>query len=166
MRKQSSIKTWNDNFRVCSIWISSWQRLQIIIYQSACLAQACGEVLCVIKFTKNLLFNPAEICISGIRCNFDNIAKISTIFDFKWTEVTIDSVKEGSSLLEFVKVQGLKNFIRHHSSGNIEMSVVVPCHLFEVFLDKAIKENPENIFMLIYLNLQVTYVYSNLLKNW
>lgn len=28
------------------------------------------------------------------------------------------------------------------------MSVVVPCHLFEVFLDKAIKENPENIFML------------------
>ena len=166
MRKQSSIKTWNDNFRVCSIWISSWQRLQIIIYQSACLAQACGEVLCVIKFTKNLLFNPAEICISGIRCNFNNIAKISTIFDFKWTEVTIDSVKEGSSLLEFVKVQGLKYFIRHHSSGNIEMSVVVPCHLFEVFLDKAIKENPENIFMLIYLNLQVTYVYSNLLKNW
>jgi len=120
----------------------------------------------VIKFTKNLLFNPAEICISGIRCNFNNIAKISTIFDFKWTEVTIDSVKEGSSLLEFVKVQGLKYFIRHHSSGNIEMSVVVPCHLFEVFLDKAIKENPENIFMLIYLNLQVTYVYSNLLKNW
>lgn len=102
----------------------------------------------MIKFTKNLLFNPAEICISGIRCNFDNIAKISTIFDFKWTEVTIDSVKEGSSLLEFVKVQGLKNFIRHHSSGNIEMSVVVPCPLFEVFLDKAIKENPENIFML------------------
>ena len=92
----------------------------------------------MIKFTKNLLFNPAEICISGIRCNFDNIAKISTIFDFKWTEVTIDSVKEGSSLLEFVKVQGLKNF----------MSVVVPCPLFEVFLDKAIKENPENIFML------------------
>ena len=112
------------------------------------------------------LINPAEICISGIRCNFNNIAKISTIFDFKWTEVTIDSVKEGSSLLEFVKVQGLKYFIRHHSSGNIEMSVVVPCHLFEVFLDKAIKENPENIFMLIYLNLQVTYVYSNLLKNW
>lgn len=102
----------------------------------------------MIKFTKNLLFNPAEICISGIRCNFNNIAKISTIFDFKWTEVTIDSVKEGSSLLEFVKVQGLKYFIRHHSSGNIEMSVVVPCHLFEVFLDKAIKENPENIFML------------------
>ena len=102
----------------------------------------------MIKFTKNLLFNPAEICITGIRCNFNNIAKISTIFDFKWTEVTIDSVKEGSSLLEFVKVQGLKNFIRHHSSGNIEMSVVVPCPLFEVFLDKAIKENPENIFML------------------
>ncbi len=102
----------------------------------------------MIKFTKNLLFNPAEICISGIRCNFNNIAKISTIFDFKWTEVTIDSVKEGSSLLEFVKVQGLKYFIRHHSSGNIEMSVVVPCPLFEVFLDKAIKENPENIFML------------------
>ena len=101
----------------------------------------------MIKFTKNLLFNPAEICITGIRCNFNNIAKISTIFDFKWTEVTIDSVEEGSSLLEFVKVKGLKYFIRHHSSGNIEMSVVVPYPLFEVFLDKAIKENPENIFV-------------------
>ena len=72
----------------------------------------------MIKFTKNLLFNPAEICISGIRCNFDNIAKISTIFDFKWTEVTIDSVKEGSSLLEFVKVQGLKNFITDNRGSN------------------------------------------------
>lgn len=68
----------------------------------------------MIKFTKNLLFNPAEICISGIRCNFDNIAKISTIFDFKWTEVTIDSVKEGSSLLEFVSngLQGATSGIK------------------------------------------------------
>ena len=120
----------------------------------------------MIKFAKNLLFNPAEICISGIRCNFNNIAKISTIFDFKWTEVTIDSVKEGSSLLEFVKVQGLKYFIRHHSSGNIEMSVVVPCHLFEVFWIKQLKKIQKIYLCSIYLNLQVTYVYSNLLKNW
>lgn len=101
----------------------------------------------MIKFTKNLLLNPAEIRISGIRCSFNNIVKISTVFDLKWIGATIDSVAEGSSLLKFVKDQGLEYFARPHSSGYAEISVVVPYHLFEEFLYKAIKENPENIFM-------------------
>ena len=50
----------------------------------------------MIKFTKKFLLNPAEIRISGIRCSFNNIVKISTVFDFKWIAVTIDSVTEGS----------------------------------------------------------------------
>ncbi len=101
----------------------------------------------MIKFTKYLLLNPAEIWISGIRCSFNNIVKISTVFDFKWIAVTIDSVTEGSSLLEFVKDQGLKYFASPRSSGYAEISAVVPYPLFEDFLDKAIKEDPENIFM-------------------
>lgn len=101
----------------------------------------------MIKFTKNLLLNPAVIRISGIRCSFNNIVKISSVFDFKWIVVTIDSVTEGSSLLEFVKDQELKYFASPRSSGYAEISAVVPCPLFEDFLDKAIKENPENIFV-------------------
>ena len=101
----------------------------------------------MIKFTKNLLLNPAEIRISGIRCSFNNIVKISTVFDFKWIAVTIDSVTEESSLLEFVKDQGLKYFAKPRSAGYVELSVVVPYLLFDIFLDKAIKEYPENIFV-------------------
>ena len=80
------------------------------------------KLLYILKFLQEN--TDEKMCIrDSIRCNFNNIAKISNIFAFKWTEVTIDSVKEGSSLLEFVKVQGLKYFIRHHSSGNIERCV-------------------------------------------
>lgn len=101
----------------------------------------------MIKFSKNLLLNPAEIRISGIKCNFNNIVKISTVFDFKWMVVTIDSVKEESSLLALVKDQGLKYFTRPRTAGYVEISAVVPCPLFEDFLDKVIKEDPENIFV-------------------
>jgi len=101
----------------------------------------------VIKFTKNLLLNPAEIRISGIKCSFNNIVKIASVFDFKWLVVTIDSVTEGSPLLTLVKDQGLKYFARTCSAGYVEISVVVPYPLFEIFLDNAMKENPENIFV-------------------
>ena len=101
----------------------------------------------MIKFSKNLLLNPAEIRISGIKCSFNNIVKISNVFEFKWIVVTIDSVTEGSSLLTLVKDQRLKYFERPRSAGYVEISAVVPYLLFEDFLDKAIKENPENIFV-------------------
>ena len=101
----------------------------------------------MIKFSKNLLLNPAEIRISGINCSYNNIVKISTVFELKWIVVTIDSVTEGSSLLTLVKDQGLKYFERPRSAGYVEISAVVPYLLFEDFLDKAIKENPENIFV-------------------
>ena len=110
-----------------------------------------GEALYVIKFTKNFLFNPAEIRISGIKCSFNNIVKISTAFDFKQIAVTIDSVTEGSPLLEFVKDQGLEYFASPRSTGYVEISAVVPYSLFDDFLDIAIKENPENIFMFNFL---------------
>ena len=101
----------------------------------------------MIKLTKNLLFNPAEIEITGIKCSFNNIVKISSLFDLKWIVVTVDSVTEGSSLIKLVKDHGWKYFLMSRSVGYTELSAVVPYHLFEYFLDKAIEENPENIFV-------------------
>ena len=44
-----------------------------------CWVQVCEAVSREIKFAKNLLSNPTEIQISGIRCSFNNIVKISTV---------------------------------------------------------------------------------------
>ena len=106
----------------------------------------------MIKFTKNLLLNPAEIRISNINCSFNNIVKIASLFDFKWIIVTIDSVTEDSLLLTLVKNQGLKFFVKPRSPGLVEISTVAPYTLFSTFLDGAIKENPENIFVYNLLN--------------
>lgn len=101
----------------------------------------------MIKISKSLLLNPAQIWISGIKCNFKNIAKIVNVLDCKWIVVTIDSLTKDSSLLALVKKQGLKYFLKQHSANYIEASVVIPYSLFEGILEKAISEDPENIFV-------------------
>ena len=101
----------------------------------------------MIRFSKSLFVNPAKIWISGIECNFNNIAKIVNVFDCEWIAVTIDSVIEGSSLLTLMKDQGLKYFVRHRAADYVEVSAVIPHTLFEVILKKAINEDPENIFV-------------------
>ena len=101
----------------------------------------------MIKISKNFLFNPAQIRVTGIKCNFKNIVKIASIFDYKWIVVTIDSLTENSLLLALIKDQGLKYFLKQHSANYIEVSVVIPYSLFEDVLEKAINEDPENIFV-------------------
>lgn len=101
----------------------------------------------MIKISKNLLLNPAQIRVSGIKCNFENIAKIANIFDCKWIVVAIDSLTKDSWLLALVKDQGLKYFLKQHSANYIEVSVVIPYSLFGDVLEKAINEDPENIFV-------------------
>lgn len=101
----------------------------------------------MIRFSKNFLFNPAEILIFGLNCDFNNISKIFNIFNCKWIVVTIDSIIEGSLLLTLIEEQGLKYFIKSRLAGYMEISVVIPYHLFEDFLNKAINEDPENIFV-------------------
>lgn len=101
----------------------------------------------MIKISKNLLLNPAQIWISGIKCNFKNIAKIANVLDCKWIVVTIDSLTKDSSLLALVKNQGLKYFLKQHSANYIEVSVIIPYSIFEDVLEKAISEDPENIFV-------------------
>ena len=93
----------------------------------------------MIKISKKLLLNPARIRVSGIKCNFENIAKIAGFFDCKWVVVTIDYL--------LVKDKGLRYFSKHHAADYIEVSVVIPYSLFEDILEKAICEEPENIFV-------------------
>ena len=101
----------------------------------------------MIKFSKNFLLNPAQIRISGIKCNFDNIAKIANVFDCKWIVLTIDSLTEESPLLSYIKEQGSKFFVKQHSAIFAEVSVLIPYTLFGDVLAKAISEDPENIFV-------------------
>lgn len=101
----------------------------------------------MIKISKSLLLNPAQIWVSGIKCNFKNIAKIVNVLDCKLIVVTIDSLTKDSSLLALVKKQGLKYFLKQHSANYIEVSMVIPYSLFEGILEKAISEDPENIFV-------------------
>lgn len=101
----------------------------------------------MIKFSKELLLNPAKIQVFGIKCTLDNIIKILNVFNCKWIVVTIDSVAEGSSLLTVVKEQGLKYFASPHSAEYVEISVVIPYSLLEDFLSEAINAEPENIFV-------------------
>lgn len=101
----------------------------------------------MIKISKNLLLNPAQIWISGINCSFKNIVKIVNVLDCKWIVVTIDSLTKDSTLLTLVKVQGLKCFVKQKSANYIEVSVIIPYFLIEELLEKAISEDPENIFV-------------------
>lgn len=117
----------------------------------------------MIKISKNILLNPAHIWVSGIKCNFENIAKIVIVLDCKWIVVTIDALTKDSSLLAFAKMEGLKYFQKQHSANYIEVSVVIPYYLFECILEKAISENPENIFifnLLDFTNLDIQLQYS------
>ena len=106
----------------------------------------------MIRFSKILFTNPAQINISGIKCNYDNIIKIVNIFSCEWIVLTIDSVIEKSSLLTFIEHQRLKHFIKKDITNNIEVTVIVPYKLFDYVMEKVINEDPENIFMFNLLN--------------
>ena len=101
----------------------------------------------MVRFSKNLLLNPATIRVSGLDCSVNNIVKIVDMFHCKEMVVTIDYVTEGSSLLAFIKARGLKYFERPRSAEHAEISAIIPPSLFGDFLDKAIHEAPENVFV-------------------
>ena len=101
----------------------------------------------MVRFSKNLRLNPATIRVSGLDCSVNNIVKIVDVFHCKEMVVTVDSVTEESSLLVFMKTQGLKYFERPRSAEHAEISAIIPPPLFGDFLDKAIHEAPENVFV-------------------
>ena len=96
----------------------------------------------MVRFSKNLLLNPATIRVSGLDCSVNNIVKIVDVFHCKEMVVTVDSVTEESSLLVFMKTQGLKYFERSRSAEHAEISAIIPPPLFGDFL-----EAPENVFV-------------------
>lgn len=101
----------------------------------------------MIRFSKNFLTNPAQIWIYGIQCSPDNIIKIADSFKNKWMIVTIDSVTKESSLLKYIKDQGINYVVKQHSDNNIELSIAILYDMLEAVLKKADCENPENIFI-------------------
>ena len=62
--------------------------------------------------------------------------------------MTIDSLTKDSSLLNLIKNQGLKCLLKQHSNDYIEVTILIPYSLFAVMLEKAIAEEPENIFII------------------
>lgn len=109
----------------------------------------------MIRFAKCLFTNPAEISISGIRCSYDNLIKIASIFHREWILVTVDALTEESPFLSFIKDQGLKYVVKKHATKYtkyIEVSLMTSYGLLEDVLENAIKEDPENIFVLFLLN--------------
>ena len=88
----------------------------------------------MIRFSKNFLTNPAQIWIYGIQCSPDNIIKISHVFMNKWIIVTIDSVTEESSLLKYIKDQGINYVVKQHSYNNIELSIAILYDMLETVL--------------------------------
>ena len=105
------------------------------------------EAALMVRLSKNLLLNPAKVWIFGIKCSFDNIAKILDVFNFQWLAVTVDSVTAESPLLTLIKDHGFEYFVRPCSAGQEEISAVIPYSLSEKFLNKALNEDPENIFV-------------------
>lgn len=101
----------------------------------------------MIRFSKNLFLNPASIQISGIPCSSNNIVKILNAFNCKWILATVDSAAEESALLTSIRDEGLTCFVKPRSAKFAEISAVIPHAAFEDFLNKAIKEAPENIFV-------------------
>lgn len=106
----------------------------------------------MIKISKNTLFNLAQIRVSGVKCNFNNIVKIIDIFDFKWIVMTVDSLTKNNMLLSFLKHQGWKCYIKEHKDNYVEVSAVIPYSSFADVLGKALDEDPENIFVFNFLD--------------
>lgn len=102
----------------------------------------------MIRFSKILFTNPAQIWISGIECGYNNIIKITDIFKCKMIALTITSLPIRSKLITFINEQGLNYFVKQQSTNYIEISVVIPYNLFSCVLKMAICEEPENIFIL------------------
>lgn len=113
----------------------------------------------MIKISKNLLLNPTQIRISDVKCNFKNITKVVNIFHCTWIVLTIDSLTRDSSLLPLINDQGLKHTIMQRSANYLEISVIVPYSILGDILERAISEEPENIFIVNLLNPTNGYIY-------
>lgn len=101
----------------------------------------------MIKYTRNFLFNPAQLQASNIIGDYDNIQRIVKVFNCKLLVMTIDSVSKESELIGLAEKQQLQYFTKPYDNDYTELSIVVPYASFGDFLKKAISEEPENIII-------------------
>lgn len=101
----------------------------------------------MIKYTRNFLFNPAQLQVSNIIGDYDNIQRIVKVFNCKLLVMTIGSVSKESELIGLAEKQQLQYFTKPYDNDYTELSIVVPYASFGDFLKKAISEEPENIII-------------------
>lgn len=101
----------------------------------------------MIRRSKIWFKNWTEVCISGIRCNFNNIIKVIGLFQSNCAVITIDSVESKCPFLAFVKEQKLEYVCSPSTADCVEISIKVPPSMINSVLEEAINEEPENIFM-------------------
>lgn len=101
----------------------------------------------MIKLTKLFMINPAQIQITGVKCNYFNIKSIISVFEWKLIVLTVDSVKKEGAFYKFIKRKELKHYIKPSSKDEVEITVIVPIDLLLSVLDEVVNEYPENIFI-------------------
>lgn len=101
----------------------------------------------MIKLTKLFMINPAQIQITGVKCNYFNIKSIISVFEWKLIVLTVDSVKKEGAFYEFIKRKELKHYIKPSSKDEVEITVIVTIDLLLCALDELVNEYPENIFI-------------------
>lgn len=107
----------------------------------------------MIRFSKMCFKTWILVLVKGIKCNFINVAKVTSIFKFNYAVITIDSLPLESSFVAFIEERGLECIISRNTTEYAEVSVKVPCNLVNFVLEEAIMEDPENIFMFNLINL-------------
>lgn len=101
----------------------------------------------MIKLTKLFMINPAQIQITGIKCNYFNIKSLISVFDWKLMVLTVDSVKKESEFYKFIKSKKLKHSVKSSSNDDVEITVIISLDTLLIVLEELINEYPENIFI-------------------
>ena len=102
------------------------------------------------RISKILLFNPAEIIIWGIQCNYNNLAKVLGVFDYERMIMIIESVEYDSSLLAFIVNKKIYYDLKPRGNNEYDVSVVLNRGLFSDLLEEVIREYPENVVTLCF----------------
>ena len=97
---------------------------------------------------KNLITEPPSVTIYGVECSAENLLKVLGVFDCGHVLVTVDSVAAESTIIASGE-GGVPCFVKPSAGNRAELSAVVPCGMARAFLEKAIAEEPENIFVFV-----------------
>lgn len=99
------------------------------------------------KISKMYSPNWTQVYMSNTDCDYNNITRVIELFNFTHVVISIDSVSSDSEIFKLSDELGLERIINPTSEESFELSVSVPMDLLNRILEKAIAEDPENIFI-------------------